>query len=417
MAILGGMRDSEWSKILGWPGYRVYRSEIHESAKRLRLWVRRKRGNRKLVCSGCGNRVHEIVATYEREVRDLPWSQYRATVVIELHRVRCPDCGIKAEKVEQLPSKAPFSKRLEEAVGLACESAAVRRVARQYGLAASTVRGMDLRYLKRWAAGRRKPALRQMGVDEIHLGKKQKFLTVVSNLETGEPLWFGRERKKESLDEFFARQLSAFQRSAIRAACVDMWEPFRQSIEQWAPQCRIVYDKFHVMQHANAAVDEVRRAEFFRKGGAAREIVKGKRWLLLARWVHLNTDKKRQLNRLFALNRRVMKAYLLKESLDRLWSYTYEAAMLRYLKSWIDQLRWQRLKPMEKLARMLLNHVEGILNYCRIKVPLGVVEAVNGNIKALLRRGRGYSDLDYLLLKAQRLAATKTQFIVLQKAA
>ena len=411
------MRDSEWSKILGWPGYRVYRSEIHESAKRLRLWVRRKRGNRKLVCSGCGNRVHEIVATYEREVRDLPWSQYRATVVIELHRVRCPDCGIKAEKVEQLPSKAPFSKRLEEAVGLACESAAVRRVARQYGLAASTVRGMDLRYLKRWAAGRRKPALRQMGVDEIHLGKKQKFLTVVSNLETGEPLWFGRERKKESLDEFFARQLSAFQRSAIRAACVDMWEPFRQSIEQWAPQCRIVYDKFHVMQHANAAVDEVRRAEFFRKGGAAREIVKGKRWLLLARWVHLNTDKKRQLNRLFALNRRVMKAYLLKESLDRLWSYTYEGAMLRYLKSWIDQLRWQRLKPMEKLARMLLDHLEGILNYCRTKVPMGVVEAVNGNIKALLRRGRGYSDLDYLLLKAQRLAATKTEFIVLRRAA
>lgn len=417
MAILGGVKDSEWSKILGWPGYRVYRSEINEAAKTLRLWVRRKRGNRKLVCSGCGNRIHEIVATYEREVRDLPWSQYRATVVIELHRVRCPDCGIKAEKVEQLPSKAPFSKRFEEAVGLACESAAVRRVARQYGLAASTVRGMDLRYLKRWAAARRKPALRQMGVDEIHLGKKQKFLTVVSNLETGEPLWFGRERKKETLDEFFATQLSAFQRSAIRAACVDMWEPFRQSLEQWAPNCRIVYDKFHIMQHAGSAVDEVRRAEFFRKGGATREVVKGKRWLLLSRWVHLNTDKKRQLNQLFALNRRMMKAYLLKESLDRLWTYTYEGAMLRYLKSWIDQLRWQRLKPMEKLARMLLDHLEGILNYCRIKVPLGVVEAVNGNIKALLRRGRGYSDLDYLLLKAQRLAATKTQFIVLQKAA
>lgn len=417
MAILGGVRDSEWSKILGWPGYRVYRSEINESAKTLRLWVRRKRGNRKLVCSGCGKRVGEMVATYEREVRDLPWSQYRATVVIELHRVRCPDCGIKAEKVEQLPSKAPFSKRFEEAVGLACESAAVRRVARQYGLAASTVRGMDLRYLKRWAAARRKPALRQMGVDEIHLGKKQKFLTVVSNLESGEPLWFGRERKKETLDEFLAKQLSAFQRSAIRAACVDMWEPFRQSLEQWAPSCRIVYDKFHIMQHAGAAVDEVRRAEFFRKGGATREVVKGKRWLLLSRWVHLNTDKKRQLNQLFALNRRLMKAYLLKESLDRLWSYTYEGAMLRYLKSWIDQLRWQRLKPMEKLARMLLDHLEGILNYCRIKVPLGVVEAINGNIKALLRRGRGYSDLDYLLLKAQRLAATKTQFIVLQKAA
>jgi hypothetical protein len=196
-------------------------------------------------------------------------------VVIEWYRVRCPRCGVKAEKVPLLPSKARFSKRFEEAVGQACESAAVRRVTRQFGLAASTVRAIDLRYLQRWAEGRRRPALRLMGVDEIFLGKKQKFLTVVTNLETGEPLWFGRERKKETLDEFFEKHVSAFQRSAIPAACVDMWEPFRQSLEQWVPQCRIVYDKFHILQHAGQAVDEVRRAEFFGKGGAARDLVQG----------------------------------------------------------------------------------------------------------------------------------------------
>jgi len=121
-----------------------------------------------------------------------------------------------------------------------------------------------------------------MGIDEIYLGKKQKFLTGVSNLETGEPLWFGGERKKETLDEFLGQQLSAFQRSVIRAACVDMWEPFRQSLEQWIPKCQIIYDKFHILQHAGKAVDEVRRAEFFRKGGPARDIVRGKRWLLLS---------------------------------------------------------------------------------------------------------------------------------------
>jgi len=417
LVTLQRMRESDWSKVLGWPGYKVYRHEVNDPLKTLKLWVRRKRGNRKLVCSGCGRKLTEAYDTFEREVRDLPCFEFRTTVVVELYRVRCPDCGVKTEKVPQLPSKAPFSKRFEEAVGLACESAAVRRVARQFGLASSTVRAIDVRYLQRWAAARRKPALRQMGVDEIYLGKKQKFLTVVSNLRTGEPLWFGRERKKATLDEFFQTQLSAFQRGAIQAACVDMHEPYRLSLEQWAPHCRLIYDKFHVMQHANEAVSEVRRAEFFRKGGAARDLIKGKHWLLLTRWVHLSTHKKRPLNTLFALNRRVMKAYLLKESLDRLWSYTYEGAMLRYLQNWIDQLRWQRLKPMEKLAQMLLNHLEGILNYCRTKVPLGVVEAINGNIKALLRRGRGYRDLDYLLLKAQRLAATKTEFVAFQKAA
>src|SRR6516164_9306725 len=206
------MQETDWSKVLGWPGYRVYRHEINESAKTLKLWVRRKRGNRKLVCSGCGRKLSKVYDTYEREVRDLPWSEFRTTVVVELYRVQCPDCGVKTEKVPQLPSKAPFSKRFEEAVGLACESAAVRRVARQFGLAASTVRAIDVRYLKRWAAGRRKPALRQMGVDEIYLGKSQKFLTVVSNLESGEPLWFGRERKQATLDQFFQQHLRPRQR-------------------------------------------------------------------------------------------------------------------------------------------------------------------------------------------------------------
>ena len=66
---------------------------------------------------------------------------------------------------------------------------------------------------------------------------------------------------------------------------------------------------------------------------------------------------------------------------------------------------------------MLVKHLEGILNYCRVKVRFGVVEAINGNIKTLLRRGRGYRNLTYLLLKAQRMAVTRTDFVAFQKAA
>lgn len=410
------MTEREFTKILDWPGYRVYRHEIDEKARTLKLWVRPKRG-KVLSCSGCDGRCTKVEEIRQREIRDLPWRKYQTTVVVEFYRVRCPKCGLKVETVSQLPSKAPFSKDFEDAVGLACESAAARQVGRQFGLAASTVRAIDLRYLERWATARKKPVLRQMGVDEIYLGKTQKFLTVVSNLETGEPLWFGEGRKRETLDGFFRTELSAFQRSRITAACVDMWEPFTASILSWVPGCRIVYDKFHVMQHANKAVDEVRRAEFFRKGGQKRGVVKGKRWLLLSRWVNLDSKKRQELNELFSLNRKMLKAYLLKESLDRLWSYRYEGAALRYLNQWIDQLRWQRLEPFKKLAETLLSHLEGILNYCRTPVRFGVVEAVNGNIKALLRRGRGYKNIRYLLLKAQRLAALKAEFLVLRKAA
>ena len=116
-----GMKERDWTRVLGWPGYQ---KEIDESGKKLMLWVRRKKAGLKLMCSGCGQHVaaSRIQETCEREVRDLPCFEYSTTVVVETYRMKCPRCGFRAEKVAQLPSKAPFSKRFEEAVGQACES-------------------------------------------------------------------------------------------------------------------------------------------------------------------------------------------------------------------------------------------------------------------------------------------------------
>jgi transposase len=137
----------------------------------------------------------------------------------------------------------------------------------------------------------------------------------------------------------------------------------------------------------------------------------------LSRWKNLVPRQRGVLNRLFQLNRRVFKAYLLKESLEQLWDYRYEGAMLNYLRKWLDQLRWQRLPSFQKLAEMLLKHLDGILNYCRTKVRFGVVEAINGNIRMLINRGRGYKNMRYLLLKAKRMAVTNTEFVVFRKTA
>jgi transposase len=56
-----------------------------------------------LVYSGCGQQVGSIAETYEREVRDLPCFEYRTSVVIELYRLRCPNCGVKTDKAALLP--------------------------------------------------------------------------------------------------------------------------------------------------------------------------------------------------------------------------------------------------------------------------------------------------------------------------
>jgi transposase len=142
-----------------------------------------------------------------------------------------------------------------------------------------------------------------------------------------------------------------------------------------------------------------------------RDLIKGKKWLLLSRWKNLKSKERGILTQLFQLNRRVFKAYMLKESLESLWNYHYEKAMVNYLRRWMDQLRWQRLPSFQKLPLMLVDHIDGILNYCRTKVRFGVVEAVNSNIRMLINRGRGYTKMRYLLLKAKHIAVTNTEYV------
>jgi transposase len=196
-------------------------------------------------------------------------------------------------------------------------------------------------------------------------------------------------------------------RRVVRAACVDMWEPFTQSLRTHLPHARIVYDKFHVPRHVNDALDETRRAEFFRQGGAARAVLRGKRWLLRRAWGNLELGERQELKDLLALNRRLAKAHLLKEQLARLWDYTYEGAAWRFLTAWVRALRWQRLPAFDKAAQLLGRHLDGILASCHVKAPFGKVEAINGNIRAMIRRGRGYRDHEYLLLKVQKATAER----------
>ena len=403
------MPEAIVTRLLRLTGYGVYTHEFDETTSRLTLWVRQVAAAPYYVCGGCGISVsaREVYSWSERRVRDLPWGTWQVWLVLEVHRVRCRRCGVRTERLPFVTGKAHATTRLEAVIARECEAAPVSRVAQVWQMPPETVRRLDKRVLRRWAAGRPRTPIRYLGVDEIYLGRRDKFLTIVSDLDTGEPLWAGRDRKRETLDRFFAEALPPVRRRAIRAVCVDMWEPFTQSVRTHLPHARIVYDKFHVLRHANDALDETRRAEFFRQGGAARALLRGKRWLLLRAWGNLDRGERQELRALLALNRRLAKAHLLKEQLAHLWDYVYEGAAWRFLTTWIKALRWQRLPAFDKVAQLLSRHLEGILAYCHVKVPFGKVEAINGNIRAMLRRGRGYRDHEYLLLKVQKATAAR----------
>jgi len=390
----------ECTRLLGLEGYRVERFEwdADGAQARVRIWIER-RGVRGYACSGCGRRTWRVRDAKARTWDDLPWAEHRVTLIYRQRRVWCRTCGVRTERVGFAEGHARITRRLRQLIGLDCQSMPTSHAAVRHGVSWSKARRAEKAFLIDWDRTRPKRRPKHLGADEIHRGKAQKFYTVLSDLVHSEVIGLAKDRTEESLSGLLTTCLDARQRAAVEAVCTDMHQPYLNAVREVLPKAESVFDKFHVLQHASAALDEVRRQEFFRAGAVMRAVGRGKRWLLLRRWKTVRGSKRRELEELFAANRRLFKAYVLREQLDRLWTYKTPMGVGDFLVGWLQALRWQRLPEMERLGAFLVKHLEGIAAYCFHPVRFGVVESLNTTIKAVLRRARGMRDETMLLLK------------------
>jgi transposase len=365
-----------------------------------RLVIRiERRGVRRYTCSGCGRRTGRVRSTRDRTWDDLPWAAHHVTLLYRQRRIVCRHCGIRTERIEFADPKARVTRRLRQQIGVDCQSMPTSHAAVRHGVSWGKARRAENAFLAEWDRTRVKRQPRHIGLDEIQRGKGQRFWTVLSDVVHGEVIGLRQDRSEATATALLAEDLTGRQRSAITAVCTDIHRPYLNAVGTALQNAEIVFDKFHVLQHASAALDEVRRQEFFRSGAVMREHGRGKRWLLLRRWKTVRGSKRAELQALFVANRRLFKAYVLREQLDRLWTYKTRPGVLSFLMGWFKALRWQRLPEMERLGDFLLKHINGIAAFCDHAVRFGVVESINTTIKAVLRRARGMRDEEILLLK------------------
>jgi transposase len=333
--------------------------------------------------------------------RDLSAGGFRIELEFERLRVSCPDCGVRMEYLDWLARNPRYTVRYALHGGALARTMTVQDVARSERLHHSTVKDLDKLYMAEQLRRHPMPATTAIGVDEIAVRKGHDYRVVVSDLIRQRPIWFGGAgRKQTDLEQFFAAY-GARRCQGIQVAVMDMWTPFRQATHEHAPQAEIVFDKFHILRHLNDALDEVRRGEYARVQGEQRRFIKGNRYTLLSHRANLDLDGRAALKTLLAANRRLNTAYLLKESFGQLWSYKSEAWARKFFENWKDALKWQRLKPYEKFARMIERHWDGIVSYCKPdnKVSLGCVEGLNNTIRVIQRKAYGFRDEKYLAMK------------------
>ena len=322
----------------------------------------------------------------------------------DLRRVACRSCGkVKREKLDWLADNPLYTKRFAFYVGRRCRASTIKDVAEELHLDWHTVKELEKQYMREQLRRAGGPRPKVLGIDEVSIRKGHTYRIVVSDLERTRPIWFGgKDRSEASMDEFF-KWLGPKKSQRVRLAVMDMWKPFRNSTLKvgHAPQASILFDKFHILRHLGDAMDQVRKSEYARLTGKDRRFIKGQKYTLLSHRENLSGDGRRALKTLLAANKRLNTAYLLKESFGQLWDYEREGWARRFFENWRAALKWQRLKPYEKFARMIDAHWDGIAAYCKPenKVALGFVEGLNNKIRVLQRRAYGLRDEEYLRLK------------------
>ncbi len=353
--------------------------EIHLDAKR----------GRKLPCAVCGRpcRAKDKI----RERRWLHVSLWGIPVFLYYcpRRVRCPEHGIKVERIPWNMGKKPVSFPLITVLAFWSRMLAWDQVARLFHVSWNTVRSAVDAAVAYGRACEHYQGVRFIGIDEISRKKGHIYHTQVYDLEGKRLLWTGAHRDKDSLRRFFA-WWGEERTAAIEGVCCDMWQNYIDVIRERCGESVIVFDKFHIVRHLLEAVDKVRRMEIKAIGGVDAEALRGTRYIWLKNPWNLTDRQEARLTDLLKRNLRIVKAYLLKELFRKLWDYTRRAWAANYLKRWFWWATHSRIKPLRDFAWMLRRHEEGILAYFDLRIDNSSVEAMNNNAKAISHRARGY---------------------------
>jgi transposase len=351
------------------------------------------------ICSGCGEtklRIHDVKAT--RMWRHTDCWNVPTLVRAALRRVRCRHCGVRIEQVPWARTRSRFTHAFEAEVLRRARDCSISGVCRQLGLHWTSVMRLIERWVKDSAARQFKKPLRVIGVDEVSYGRgKRKYLTIVWDHTRARVVWIGEGRERDTLDAFFVK-LGPRRSRRIRVVTMDMWQGYIGSVHAHAPLAEIVFDRFHIERYLTQAVEEVRRQEFFRRGGIYRDAVRGKKWLLLTKFRRLRRRKRLELNALLRMNHRLFKAWLFKEQFEHAWTYTTEQGMRDFLVRWRRLLNWSRLTSLIAFYDMLMRHIDGVVSWARHRLTNAALEGNNSRVRAISQRAHGYRNPNNLML-------------------
>lgn len=327
----------------------------------------------------------------ERQWRHLDTCQLKTILVAEVPRVTCATHGVLQIKIPWAEPGSRFTAMFEALVIDWLLEASLLAVARQLEMTWDEVDGIQGRAVARGLARRKVKAPTHLGVDETSFQKHHEYVTVIIDHVTGHVVEVGQDRKQATL-EAYLKTMTIEERTDIRSFAMDMWKPFIQAVTALVPDAerKINFDKYHVASHLGDGVDRVRKSEHRALTAEGDTTLVKTKYLWLTNPDNMKRDKWRGFAALRTSSLKTARAWAIKEMAMSLWHYRSRTWAEKGWKAWLAWALRSRLEPMKKVARMVREHLGGILNAVVSGVTNALGESINAKIQWIKRTACGF---------------------------
>jgi transposase len=340
-----------------------------------------------------------------RRWRALDLGTTKAFVEAAAQRVECAQHGVVVARVPWARHGSWFTREFEDQVAWLATHCSKSAVCELMRISWLTVGRIIERVVAEQSARRGDPlaGLRRIGIDELSYRKGQRYITVVVCHDSGRLVWAADGRDKQTVTQFFDA-LGSERCATLELVSSDLGEWITRVVEKRCPGAALCLDPFHVVALASDALDLVRR-EVWNEARRAGDTT-GARWLKGARWAlwkrpeRLSERQQAKLATIASVNRRLYRAYLLKEQLRVVFQERDPAAAIALLDAWLGWARRCRIASFVKLAKTIKQHYQGIVATLTHRLSNARIEAINTTLRLICRRAYGFHSADALIALA-----------------
>ena len=381
------------------PEWKVTACQLDRAAHRLTLKLDFTPGSKFCAPGAAHQLLCPVHDTVEKTWRHLDFFQYQTELVARVPRVTTPEGSVVQVEVPWARPGSGFTLLFEAWAMLLCAEMPVQEAGRLLGEEDTRLWRLVAHYVEAAQARRDWSQVRRLLIDETSARRGHRYVTNVVDADTRELLFMTEGRDAAAVAAFVAElRAHGGTPEQIELISMDMSPAYRKGAREHLPQARIVFDRFHLMQMAGQALDEVRK-ELRREGAELTGglwALRGNAWTRTEEQLALRQQLCRQYPKLG-------RALMLRETLQDILAGEDPEA----LRWWVTRARRSRLQPFRKLADSVMEHWDGIVAFLETRVTNGVIEAVNGLLQLAKRLARGFRSFRNFrlmaLLKAGRL--------------